>query len=95
MELVGPFTALLFPQLGPGMALHSFPGYISSLTTVGGRMDDMRAHLERLRAQIAECELIRDLATDPKKRDLFSKLAQHYEVLAGEIEKAIDSASLG
>ena len=38
-------------------------------------MKDMTAHLEKLRTQIAECEMIRDLATDPKKRDLFAKLA--------------------
>jgi hypothetical protein len=34
-------------------------------------MKDMRAHLEKLKVQVAECELIRDLATDPRKRELF------------------------
>jgi hypothetical protein len=58
-------------------------------------MKDMQAHLEKLRAQIAECELIRDLAIDPIKRDLFTKLALHYEVLAGEIEKAMANAKPG
>jgi len=29
-------------------------------------MKDIRAHLEKLEVQIAECEMIRDLATDPK-----------------------------
>ena len=52
-------------------------------------MKDMQAHLEKLRVQIAECELIRDLATDLRKRELFGRLAEHFKVLAGEIEKAI------
>ena len=38
-------------------------------------MKDMKTHLERLRVQMTECELIRDLATDNEKRELFNKLA--------------------
>jgi len=57
-------------------------------------MKDMQEHLEKLRVQIAECEMIRDLATDPKKRDLFARLAEHHKVLAGELERAIGAASL-
>ena len=49
----------------------------------------MREHLEKLRVQISECELIRDLATEPKKRELFTRLAEHFKMLAGEIEKAM------
>ena len=52
-------------------------------------MKDMQAHLEKLRAQTAECEIIRDLATDPKKRELFSSLAEHFKILAKQIEKAL------
>ena len=52
-------------------------------------MKDMLAHLEKLRVQIVECELIRDLATDSVKRELFNRLAEHYKVLAGEVERAI------
>jgi hypothetical protein len=37
-------------------------------------MQDMQAQLERLRVQIAECEMIRDLATHTKKRELFAFL---------------------
>jgi hypothetical protein len=55
-------------------------------------MEDMLAHLETLRVQIAECEMIRDLATDPVKRDLFTKLAEHYKVLADEVQRAIKVA---
>ena len=52
-------------------------------------MRDMRTHLEKLRTQVAECELIRDLTTDKAKRELFTRLAAHLKVLAGEIERAM------
>ena len=52
-------------------------------------MRDMIAHLEKLRTQVAECEMIRDLATDRAKRELFTKLAEHYKVLADEVQRAI------
>ena len=52
-------------------------------------MKDMQAQLEKLRTDAAECALIRDLATDPKKRELFTRLADHLTVLASEVERAI------
>ena len=52
-------------------------------------MKDMEAHLEKLRADAAECALIRDLATDPQKRALFTRLAEHLTTLAGEVEATI------
>ena len=52
-------------------------------------MKDMQSQLEKLRTDAAECALIRDLATDPKKRELFTKLADHLSVLASEVERAI------
>ena len=55
-------------------------------------MKDMQAQLEKLRTDAAECALIRDLATDPKKRDLFTKLAEHLTLLADEVERAIATA---
>jgi hypothetical protein len=57
-------------------------------------MRDMRKHLEKLRADAAECALIRDLATDPAKRELFTRLAEHLSTLAREVEVAI-AARLG
>jgi hypothetical protein len=39
------------------------------LPSEGGPMKDMLAHLEKLRADAAECALIRDLATDQAKKD--------------------------
>jgi hypothetical protein len=52
-------------------------------------MKDMQEHLEKLQLQIVECEMVRDLATDPKKRDLFARLAEHYKVLAAEVTRGI------
>jgi hypothetical protein len=55
----------------------------------GSQMKDMRAHLEKLRSDAAECAVIRDLATDQTKRELFTRLAAHLETLALEIERAM------
>lgn len=52
-------------------------------------MEDIRGYLEKLQVQTAECEMIRDLATDPKKRELFTRLAEHFKTLAGELEGAL------
>ena len=52
-------------------------------------MRGMQAHLDTLRAETTNCERIAKLATDTGKRDLFTKLAQHYKILASEVERAI------
>jgi hypothetical protein len=52
-------------------------------------MKDMQAHLETLRANIAECNRLRREAKSRIKRDIFERLAAHYAVLAGELERAI------
>jgi hypothetical protein len=56
-------------------------------------MNDMRAQLEKLRETAAECALIGDLATDRTKRELFSKLAEHFRVLASVVESALAANS--
>ncbi|WP_315776772.1 MULTISPECIES: hypothetical protein [unclassified Bradyrhizobium] len=43
---------------------------------------------DKLRADAAECALIRDLATDGDKRELFARLAEHLSMLAAEVERA-------
>jgi len=53
-------------------------------------MQDMRTHLEKLEVQMAECERISGQATDEAKRELFSRLAEHYRVLAAEIKRALE-----
>ncbi|MET4170344.1 hypothetical protein ABIB99_001419 [Bradyrhizobium sp. LA6.1] len=55
-------------------------------------MKDMQAQLEKLRTDSAECALIRDLATEPKKRELFTKLAEHLTILPDKVEHAIAAA---
>lgn len=50
---------------------------------------NMQAHLDKLRAQIVECETFRDLETDDKKRELFAKFADHLRGLAAQMENAI------
>lgn len=52
-------------------------------------MKDMQASLEKLRADAAEAALVRDLATDPHKRALYTRLADHLSKLADEVELAI------
>ena len=52
-------------------------------------MKEMRASLEKLRTDAAEAALIRDLATDSHKRELFTKLADHFATLASDVERAI------
>jgi hypothetical protein len=52
-------------------------------------MKDYRASLEKLRKDAAEAALIRDLATDNTKRDLFDRLHQHLNRLADEVERAM------
>jgi len=56
-------------------------------------MKDMQAHLEKLRTQAAECEILRDSATDKTKQELFAKMAQHFKVLAAEVERAMNATS--
>ena len=57
--------------------------------TGGCILKDMQAQLEKLRTDAAECALIHDLATDPKKRELFARLAEHLTALASAVERAI------
>jgi hypothetical protein len=56
-------------------------------------MQDMKTHLDKLRAEAAECRRISDAATLPEKRDLFARLAAHHLTLADEIEKAMQAGT--
>jgi hypothetical protein len=56
-------------------------------------MKDMKAHLEKLRLEAEECELISKLATDATKKSLFAKLAVHHRTLADEVERTIKQSS--
>jgi hypothetical protein len=50
-------------------------------------VQDYLKHLEKLRADAAECALIRDLATDKAKREMFDRLAAHLGALANQVEQ--------
>ena len=52
-------------------------------------MQEMLTQLEKLRTDAAEYAMIRDLATDPRKSELFDRLAAHLTVLASEVERAM------
>jgi ribosomal protein S7 len=52
-------------------------------------MRDYQAQIEKLRRDAAECALIRDLATDKAKREMFDRLAKHLAVLADQVEMAM------
>jgi hypothetical protein len=52
-------------------------------------MQDLEFHLEKLLRDAAECKLISDLSTDKDKQGLFARIAEHYEMLAAEIQRAI------
>lgn len=52
-------------------------------------MKDYQASVEKLRRDAAEAALIRDLATDKAKRDLYDRLHQHLNKLADEVEQAM------
>jgi len=47
------------------------------------------ANLEKLRRDAAECALMGDLATDPKKRAMFTRLAKQLARLADEVEQTM------
>jgi hypothetical protein len=47
-------------------------------------MEDMIAHLEKLRIDAEDCALISKLATNKQKRELLERLAEHLGGLASE-----------
>ncbi|MEY9238780.1 hypothetical protein ABIF68_006395 [Bradyrhizobium japonicum] len=58
-------------------------------------MKDFQASIEKLRRDAAEAALIRDLAADRIKRDLYDRLHIHLSRLADEVELAMKSKQAG
>ena len=58
-------------------------------------MKDYQTHVEKLRKDAAECALVRDLATDKAKREMFDRLARHLHELADEMERAMNTRKTG
>lgn len=52
-------------------------------------MKDYLASVEKLRADAAEAAIIRDLATDRTKREMYARLHEHLNRLADEVERAM------
>jgi hypothetical protein len=52
-------------------------------------MKDYLASIEKLRKDAAEAALIRDLAMDEAKREVFNRLHEHLNRLADEVERAL------
>jgi len=55
-------------------------------------MLDYKAAVAKLRCDAAEAALIRDMATEQMKRDLFDRLQEHLNQLADEVEQAMKKA---
>jgi hypothetical protein len=55
-------------------------------------MLDYKAAVAKLRRDAAEAALIRDMATEQTKRDLFNRLQEHLNRLADEVEQAMKKA---
>jgi len=53
-------------------------------------LNDYLAQVERLRKEAASSAMIRDLATDEVKSELFDRLATHLTQVADEVEKAMN-----
>lgn len=56
-------------------------------------MKDYKATLEKLRQDATEAALVRDLATDKTKREMYDRLHQHLNRLADEVEQAMRTTS--
>jgi hypothetical protein len=54
-------------------------------------MQDMQAYLEKLHRDALDCAVISKRATDPQKKELFGRLADHLAMLASELERAIEA----
>ena len=57
-------------------------------------MKDYQASVEKLRNDAAEAALIRDLATDPIKRETFGRIHEHLNRLADEVERAMSDPKI-
>jgi hypothetical protein len=58
-------------------------------------VNDYRASFEKFRKDAAEAALIRDLATNKTKPEMYSKLHEHSNQLADEVEQTIKAGTTG
>jgi hypothetical protein len=50
---------------------------------------DLKARLEKLMADAADCDLIASLAADLKKRATFRRIAEQFRTMAAELRREI------
>jgi hypothetical protein len=55
----------------------------------GAFLKDIQTHLEKLRGEAAECLVLSNLATDPEKRQVFARLAEHITGLASAVQNEV------
>jgi len=53
-------------------------------------MKGYQAHLEKLRKDAAECALVRDLATDRARREMFDRSSGRLDQLADQMEREMN-----
>jgi hypothetical protein len=70
-------------------AIPEIVGRVEERIGIEALMQDMRAHLEKLKSEADDCALISELAADRQKRMLFASLSRHLKRLASEVELAI------
>ena len=56
-------------------------------------MQYYKSAIGKLRSDAAEAALIRDLATEPTKREMFNRLHDHLNRLADEVERAMQEST--
>jgi hypothetical protein len=52
-------------------------------------MSDIQNVLEKLRGEVAECRVLSNVATDPEKRELFARVAEHISGLASAVQNEL------
>jgi len=75
------------------MALLSFRGI--STPSLPAQGEQRRSSYFNIPRGNSQCALVRDLATDKAKREMFDRLARHLDQLADEVERAMDTRKTG
>ena len=52
-------------------------------------MQDLQAKREKFLADAADCEMIGNLASDPRKREIFRKLARDLRQMVADLDAAM------
>jgi hypothetical protein len=60
-----------------------------ALSKTGAFMSDVQSVLGKLRSEVAECLVVSNVATDPEKRQLFARVAEHLSGLASAVQSEL------